>query len=336
MPVLGYGQVSGIAPGLFQDAGDSIVAGIRRTGQEIRKNLQTVQTNKQLNAFGQEAATLDPAAPNFASSLMGLAGKYPLAASSEAGQTMVGLLSAANKNALGLEMDARNFNQQRALNLQNHHYRMNERQADIDARGPTLMNTGGGLYKYDQKTGAGEIVEGTEPLARPDPMPPRPIVIPGVGAFDAVTRQPIPGMQIPPKTGPSDQGITQAQSIELNLRKLDNEIDNLTTDLKSEPNPARKKWIEARLDDKRRERDAVEISTPQRPVIVPSMLGGINPVPIAVDPMNSGAPVPQVGGGQVLPPVGAIPEPKYRKGVKYRDAKGVERLFDGQGFVAPP
>lgn len=337
MPVLGYGQVSGIAPGLFQDAGDSIVAGIRRTGQEIRKNLQTIQTNKQLNAFGQEAATLDPAAPNFATSLMGLAGKYPLAAGSEAGQTMVGLLASANKNAMGLEMDARNFNQQKALSLLGHRYRTQERQAELDAQGPTVQNTGRGLYRYDRRSGEGGIIPGTEPLERPDPLPPRPINVPGRGLMDPLSRQIIPGTEPPSK--PPGAEIGEKDIIMLQLRRLDDEIDNLTMDLTHEPNPARKEWIKSRLDSKRRERDAVEISTPQRPV-VPQVLGGMNPPAIATDPVDLGGavPVPQVGGGQVLPPEGAIPPPapRYKKGKKYRDASGRERLFDGQGFVSPP
>jgi len=360
MPVLGYGQVSGIAPGLFQDAGDSIVAGIRRTGQEIRTNLRQIQTNKQLNAFGQEAATLDPAAPNFATSLMGLAGKYPLAAGSEAGQTMVGLLASANKNAMGLEMDARNFNQQAARDLRLHKYQMEENKSK-----PSSLT---GQYRRVPGLGIVDVLSGETIAAEPgktktlnegqslvdengnvivaprDRTTATPYRFGGGVVGNAATGEFEPLPLTPFQEGTLMQrgdaaALNQSKAAIMGLQgdiaRLVQEDGILSQEAAKTEDTQRKIAIQARREDiaRRVDRNRSELDTLMRVTadiplqgpsagannpLAPRVLGGLNPPPIAVDPMVSGAPVPQIGGGSVLPPAGAIPSTRKNSGPSWQ------------------
>jgi hypothetical protein len=327
MPVLGYGQVSGIAPGLFQDAGDSIVAGIRRTGQEIRKNLQTVQVNKQVNAFGQEAATLDPRSPNYSTALAGLQGKYPLAAGSDAGKLMSEVLTLENRNSLLLNRDRI----QHGYDLEMERERA--KRTGADGSGGSLSGRfrripGLGLVDVLTK----EVVaaepgktrtlnEGqalvdeqgnvlAEPRARTTATPYR---FGGGVVGNAATGEFEPLPMTPFQEGTLGQRaqVEDRTRAVATIRALDDDIARSVQEMEKTQDEGRILDLKNRIDRARSEKDTllnvfggVPIQGPSAGAnnpMAPRVLGGMNPPAIATDPMDLGGSVPSV-----LPPLDAI------------------------------
>lgn len=322
MPVLGYGQVSSIAPNAIARGYEGIVQNLRQTGQEIAANVQRVQTNKQVTALGQEMATIDPYSPQFPQQMLAVATKYPMALADQRGQALMGVLGIAHKDYLAQKADERNFGQQKEiLKLQN------------TLRGPTMYNTPGGLYNPELSTegGVGGIVPGTAPTPKVA-APPRPVVIPGVGGFDPITYDPIPGMQIPEKVAPGEKPMTgdqvakaklaqvNAQGTQINrvIQGLNSEYQNLTTELKNTEDENRKNYINGRLGAIWNEidlnRNALKALSDEAAKVeiqaatgAPT-LGGLNPIQAAPVPM-----VPDAAAPSVLPTPAQLPVPQTPK-----------------------
>lgn len=164
MPVLGYGQVSSIAPNAIARGYEGIVQNLRQTGQEIATNVQRVQTNKQVQALGQELASVDPYSPTFPQQMLAVATKYPMALSDQRGQTLMNVLGIAHKDYLAQKMDATNFGQQKELAGLQHGFRMEEIGAKPGFGGGFASDKFGRIYS--KKTG--EVVQ--DPLDLPQKL----------------------------------------------------------------------------------------------------------------------------------------------------------------------
>lgn len=69
---------------------------ILQTGQMITQGLQTMMTNRQVQALGAELGSLNPQSPEWAQQAIQLGSRYPLAMKSEAGQFMLGTQAKAH------------------------------------------------------------------------------------------------------------------------------------------------------------------------------------------------------------------------------------------------
>lgn len=160
MPVLGYGQVSSIAPNAIARGYEGIVQNLRQTGQEIAANVQRVQTNKQVTALGQEMATIDPYSPQFPQQMLAVATKYPMALADQRGQALMGVLGIAHKDYLAQKMDDKNFGQAVALAGLQSQFRMNENAAKpSSSTGRFKTISGVGLVDTLAEGGPAVVVE---------------------------------------------------------------------------------------------------------------------------------------------------------------------------------
>jgi hypothetical protein len=205
--------------------------------------------------------------------------------------------------------------------------------------GDKVVNTSNGLFQKGED--GYQLVPGSQKEA----VPPRPIVIPGVGGFDAITREAIPGMQIQPK-GASQSDAFKSQIAQINARRaplaetisgLNTEYRNLTSELDKTDDASRKDYIVGRLGAiwkeidlnrnalKGLEAEAAKLAPPTNsPMAMPTQ---------SMDPMGDTLPVPDV-----LPARGAIPQtaPTFVPGKVYKDKAGNRRVYDGQNFNPLP
>lgn len=76
---LGY-ENTGIAPRLLQAAGNSLGESIRRIGQKVSSDINQIRTDREVEGFLGDVKNVDPSSPNFQQELIGVLGKYPMAA----------------------------------------------------------------------------------------------------------------------------------------------------------------------------------------------------------------------------------------------------------------
>jgi hypothetical protein len=90
----------------------SLVGGIQALGAQLRGDLQTIQTNKQLQSFAGQLQGINPQSLDFAPQMVNAISSNPLAAQSQAGRSAIGMLGNAHEAYLREQADIRNFNQQ--------------------------------------------------------------------------------------------------------------------------------------------------------------------------------------------------------------------------------
>lgn len=335
--VLGYGQVSGIAPNIFMDAGTAIAASIRRTGQEVAKNVERIYTNKQVQAFGQEVQGVNPNSPDFVPSLLGIASKYPMAMKDERGQMIISMLGQQHRGYLAEQNAAADFGRAQALEGTRQGNRLAIMGAEEEARGRRLIETSNGMFDPVTRT----IISGTEPAAKSS------VINIGGSGYDRSTGE---WLTPPPKTmteyqrqqladartwrsqQSQDRQATGAirsagmdiQRINENLESLDKDAAVLrrTISQLGDSDPERSAAI-ARLRDTEMSQDQLRRQLQQAPA-PPSMLGGINPAPLDVmttdDPLQ--APVEAQG---VLPTLQQLPAPQTKsRSQSYLQSKGLQ------------
>lgn len=322
---------------LFMHAGDSIVQSLRRTGENIERTVLQNMTNRELKGFGQEASTLDPNSPTFVPALLGLAGKYPMAAQSPAGRAIIETsLIPAQQNFL-LTRDARN----NAANL-----------AEAQAR-----NNGGLGSRYKQVPGVGLVdtwAEGGPSVAVATPEKTR-ALNEGQSLVDAqgnvivaprarTTATPYTasnGMVVDTTTGGftplplnANQQATLDQKVITEgrqkaigeIKALDDDIARAITETRDTEDEGRLRDLQNRIDNARSRKDAllnalggVPIQGPSQgaidPLSTPGLGGGITPA----TPMVPDAASP------ILPPPGAIKKLDVETARKIRQEVGGDK-----------
>lgn len=70
---------------------------LQNLGAQLRSDVQTLQTNRQLSGLAQNIQSIDPNSPDFAPKLVGLMSQYPMAAQSPIGQAAINTLGAQHR-----------------------------------------------------------------------------------------------------------------------------------------------------------------------------------------------------------------------------------------------
>lgn len=345
MPVLGYGQVSSIAPNAISAGYAGIVKNLQQTGQEIAANVQRVQTNKQVQAMGQELSTVDPYSPTFPQQMLAVATKYPMALADQRGQALMGMLGIAHKDYLAQKMDLTNFAQQKELAGMQHGFRMEEIGAKPGFGGGFASDKFGRIYS--KKTG--EVVQ--DPLDVPQKLnegqglmgadgqwivPPierttaTPYGISGGMVVDKTTGgfSPLP-LNANQQATLDQKGATEARQQAIGqIKVLDDDIARAIAETRDTEDEGRLRDLQNRIDNARSRKDAllnalggVPVQGPSQgaidPLSTPS-LGGLNGIKAAPAPVTVPVPVPVVPDASVLPPPGAIPASPKNSGPSWK------------------
>lgn len=312
------GQVLGlsgsdIAPQIIMQGAASIVADLRRTGQEIAANVQRIQTNKQFKAFGQEAATLDPNTPGYIPSLVGLASKYPLAAQSEGGQRMLQSAILAHSPYVKEQASQLDYNRESALEGLRHRNRMREL-AERPGSAPVQKDRFGRWVN----TRTGEVVQ--DPIENPIPLregqglfsPAGATVVPPLARTTATPFRLGNGFTMDSTTGETTQlplNEAQKQAVEqrnaalavreaqLGADALRSEINGLVEEYRNAPED-RKLDIQRRIDNRRSQLDTLLNVTSNIPVQGPSQ----GAVPLVPDAAVLPAPLTAPRQSEVIQP----------------------------------
>lgn len=103
------------------DFGNDAAQMILQTGATIQQGLQSMMTNRQVQALGAELGTLNPESPEWAQQAVKLGSRYPLAMKSPAGQFMLGTQAKANADWRRMQQATQqsNLTYQRQLGMEN-------------------------------------------------------------------------------------------------------------------------------------------------------------------------------------------------------------------------
>lgn len=341
MPVLGYGQVSSIAPNLISKGYEGIVRNLQQTGQEIAANVQRVQTNKQVQALGQEMATIDPYSPTFPQQMLAVATKYPMALADQRGQALMGVLGIAHKDYLAQKMDATNFAQAKELAGLQHGFRMDEigaRPSSASGRFKTVP--GVGLVDTMAEGGPQIVVEGTynlneggkrvntsgEVIAEGGPRTTAtPYSVSGGFVADRTTGQvaPLPlntlqGEQLrlrQQQEAAKEQRLQLKDNVDRALREK-SMIMSKKPDEVSQAELDRIPFLNAEIDRSATRMKELEVlEMPVSPALMGAPgLGGLNPIQAAPTPLPVPVPmVPDAAVPSVLPTPAQLPAPQTPK-----------------------
>lgn len=214
---LGYTH-STVAPQIFQNTGAAISDTIRQIGRDVAANVERIQTERQLQALGQEMKLLDPNSIDFPKTLLSTLTKYPLAMKDERGQLATQVLMQSHKSFLGEESAQRDFNRQSALEGQRHRRGMEEiqyREKLIRGR-PVEMTPGSSLY--DPLTGE-EVFS----------VPNRPLAGGGFTLSPGATRYDAQGNPIAtaPAKSVGERPMTPYQEQSINLREREMRVSGI-------------------------------------------------------------------------------------------------------------
>lgn len=107
--------------GSLRDFGNDAAQMILQTGATIQQGLQSMMTNRQVQALGAELGTLNPESPEWAQQAVKLGSRYPLAMKSPAGQFILGTQAKAHAEWRQAQQATRQSNLvfQRQLGLEN-------------------------------------------------------------------------------------------------------------------------------------------------------------------------------------------------------------------------
>lgn len=70
---------------------------LQQLGKQVRDDVQTIQTNRQLSGLAQAAQQIDVKSPDFSKSVVGLISQYPMAAQTPIGAAAINQLGSAHK-----------------------------------------------------------------------------------------------------------------------------------------------------------------------------------------------------------------------------------------------
>lgn len=305
-----------------------MVESLRRAGQQVEQTVLRQQSNRELKAFGQEAQSLNPQSPNYQASMLGLMGKYPMAANSKAGQNIMSALGSMNRNYLGEQNAQADFNRNVALENLRSRNRITEYGKRPNTAGNIRYAQGIGLY--DPVTG--EVVE-----ASPEKTYNLPEGSRLVGADGKVLAEAAPRTTATPyrfgggvvgnaATGefsalPQTQAqLRQAGNAEAKFRldAVSRELNGLIQERKATQDLARAADIDRAIDQKRLQLREIEaMAMDFVPTNRGSVLGGINPMPLNVaDPLNQPVPADALQPPSVLPAPAELPPPAPKKSTK--------------------
>lgn len=81
---------------------------LQNLGRQLRQDVQTIQTQRQLSGLAQNIQQVDPNSPDFSQKMVGLMSQYPMAAKSPIGQAAINTLGAQHKAYLQEQAIQRN------------------------------------------------------------------------------------------------------------------------------------------------------------------------------------------------------------------------------------